>query len=241
MPQAVAKDEAAHELAVKEMFARIAPRYDLLNHLLSLNIDRTWRRRVRKVLVDILDDQTARVLDVACGTGDLAIELKRDAAATVFGTDFCRPMLAIAREKAGSIPFVEADAMRLAFPDGAFDAVTIAFGLRNLPDYRNGLDELCRVLKPGGTLAILECSHPPLPGFRQLYHFYFGRVLPVIGGWVSGSGHAYRYLPDSVSRFPDQKALAAMMSQAGFDDVRYTNLTGGVAALHVGRKKAINS
>lgn len=236
--------EAAHEAAVKEMFSGIAGRYDLLNHVLSLNIDKRWRRRVRAELSGILEHPDATVLDVACGTGDLAVELARGSRAAVIGTDFCRPMLAVARAKnVGqiAIPYVEADAMTLSFPDNAFDAVTIAFGLRNLPNFENGLRELHRVLKPGGTLAILECSHPPLPGFRQLYHFYFGRVLPVIGGIVSGAPSAYKYLPDSVSRFPKQHELSALLEKTGFSSVKYRNLTGGIAALHSGRKSDINS
>lgn len=232
--------DAAHSTAVKAMFAGIARRYDLLNHLLSLNIDKGWRRKVARRLRSVLDDQNARVLDVACGTGDLSLELSRDSRARVIGTDFCRPMLEIADQKTRAIgefiPYLEADAMKLAFGDDSFDAATIAFGLRNLPNFENGLRELLRVLKPGGTLIVLECSHPPLPGFRQLYHFYFGRVLPRIGGLVSGSPGAYRYLPDSVSKFPHQAELVHLMERAGFKDVSYQNLTGGVAALHWGRK-----
>ena len=236
--------EAAHEAAVKEMFSGIAGRYDLLNHILSLNIDKRWRRRVRNELSQILERPDAVVLDVACGTGDLSIELGRETKATVIGTDFCRPMLAVARDKNAApikIPYVEADAMELSFGDNSFDAVTIAFGLRNLPNFENGLHELNRVLKPGGTLAILECSHPPLPGFRQLYHFYFGKVLPMIGGLVSGSPSAYKYLPDSVSKFPKQKDLSLLLEKTGFTSVSYQNLTGGIAALHTGRKNDINS
>lgn len=233
--------EAAHEAAVKEMFAGIAGRYDLLNHILSLNIDKIWRRKVRTELQQILDRKDACVLDVACGTGDLSTVLDRDAKATVIGTDFCRPMLDVAQEKAPAIPYVEADAMTLSFADNTFDAVTIAFGLRNLPNFENGLKELNRVLKPGGTLAVLECSHPPLPGFRQLYHFYFGKVLPRIGGIVSGSPGAYRYLPNSVSKFPKQSELCSLMERTGFSSVKYQNLTGGIAALHTGCKNDINS
>jgi len=237
--------ETAHEAAVKEMFSGIAGRYDLLNHVLSLNVDKIWRRKVRRSLQSILDRKDAIVLDVACGTGDLSLELATNTAASVIGTDFCRPMLAVACQKNASkndsIPYVEADAMDLSFADNAFDAVTIAFGLRNLPNFENGLRELNRVLKPRGTLAILECSHPSLPGFRQLYHFYFGKVLPRIGGIVSGSSGAYRYLPDSVSKFPKQGELSALLEKTGFSDVSYQNLTGGIAALHTGRKNDINS
>ncbi len=222
------------------MFAGIAKRYDLLNHVLSLNIDKRWRRMVADDLKDVLDNPDATVLDVACGTGDLSLELNRNAKAQIIGTDFCRPMLSVAKEKTlatnARIPYLEADAMSLPFVDGHFDAVTIAFGLRNLPNYQNGLRELNRVLKPDGTLAVLECSHPRLPGLRELYGFYFNRVLPRIGGLVSGSSGAYRYLPESVSKFPEQQALVALMEQTGFTNVKYQNLTGGIAAIHVGQK-----
>ena len=222
------------------MFSGIAGRYDLLNHVLSLNIDKRWRRKVRAEIQDILDNREAVVLDVACGTGDLSIELNGGSAARVIGTDFCRPMLAVAREKNNTdhlvIPYVEADAMNLAFADDSFDALTIAFGLRNLANFSAGLAELHRVLKPGGRIAILEFSSPILPGFRQLFNFYFAHILPRIGGMVSGSRGAYEYLPDSVSKFPDQKALVSMMELTGFTAVKYQNLTGGIAALHSGIK-----
>jgi demethylmenaquinone methyltransferase/2-methoxy-6-polyprenyl-1,4-benzoquinol methylase len=151
-------------------------------------------------------------------------------------------MLEIAQRKASvaddfsEIPFVEGDALKLPFADSSFDAVTIAFGLRNLSNVEAGLEELRRVLKPRGRAAILEFSTPVVPGFRALFKFYFTRVLPKIGGMISGSRGAYEYLPDSVSRFPDQKRLAAMMRQAGFEEVEYKNLTGGVAALHLGTR-----
>jgi demethylmenaquinone methyltransferase/2-methoxy-6-polyprenyl-1,4-benzoquinol methylase len=231
------ESEIQHAAAVREMFSGIAGRYDLLNHLLSANIDKAWRRKVRVKLQTTLDDTNAIVLDVACGTGDLAIELQRETKATIIGTDFCRPMLAIAREKAESIPLVEGDAMELGFADNSFDAVTIAFGLRNLSNVADGLAEFSRVLKPGGKLVVLEFSSPIVPGFRGAFHFYFSKVLPRIGGVVSGSRGAYEYLPDSVSRFPDQKNLAAMMRNAGFVNVEYSNLTGGIAAIHTGEKK----
>lgn len=218
------------------MFSGIAGRYDLLNHVLSANIDKRWRRKVRAKLADILADENAVVLDVACGTGDLSIELQTNANARVIGTDFCRPMLAVAQEKAAEIPFVEGDAMQLSFADNSFEAVTIAFGLRNLSNFQNGLVELHRVLKPGGKLVVLEFSAPVLPGFRGAFKFYFSNILPQIGGLVSGERGAYEYLPDSVSKFPDQKALAEMMRETGFDDVSFENLTGGIAAIHVGNR-----
>ncbi|MBK7708975.1 MAG: bifunctional demethylmenaquinone methyltransferase/2-methoxy-6-polyprenyl-1,4-benzoquinol methylase UbiE [Acidobacteria bacterium] len=233
--------ELEHARAVREMFSGIAGKYDFLNHFLSVNIDKRWRRLVSRSLKDVLDDANALVLDVACGTGDLAVELQRSGKAKVVGTDFCRPMLAVAAEKNGknglSIPYLEADGMNLSFADSTFDAITIAFGLRNFSNWKAGLVEFHRLLKPGGRLAILEFSAPVVPGFRQAFQFYFTRVLPRIGGAVSGSRGAYEYLPNSVSKFPDQKQLAKMLDEVGFSDVSYKNLTGGIAALHLGTKK----
>jgi len=226
--------EIAHSRAVREMFSGIAGKYDLLNHLLSLNIDKRWRRRVTLEIDNVLADEYAMVLDVACGTGDLSIELKTGAKAMVIGTDFCRPMLSVANEKAGGLPFVEADAMQLPFNDCRFDAVTIAFGLRNLPNVKKGLEELYRVVKPGGKLVVLEFSSPVIPGFRGLFNFYFHRILPAIGGLVSGSQAAYTYLPHSVSRFPGQERLAKMFEETGFGNVSFRDLTGGIAAIHTG-------
>lgn len=235
-------NEIAHARAVRDMFAGIAGRYDLLNHLLSINIDKRWRRRVRQKLADVLANPDATVLDVACGTGDLSFELQRSSPAGVIGSDFCRPMLTVAKEKAESsqmrVPFVESDAMNLPFADNSFDAVTIAFGLRNLSNFEVGLAELNRILKPGGRLAVLEFSSPGVPGFKTLFGFYFTQILPRIGGVVSGSRGAYEYLPDSVSKFPDQKGLAELMRSTGFDGVEYENLTGGIAAIHTGTKRS---
>jgi demethylmenaquinone methyltransferase/2-methoxy-6-polyprenyl-1,4-benzoquinol methylase len=234
--------DSEHARRVREMFAGIAKRYDLLNHLLSGNTDKRWRRLVAERLHDVLSTKGARALDVACGTGDLSLALAEKTGARIFGTDFCRPMLEIAQRKASSttnvseIPFVEGDALRLPFADCSFDAVSIAFGLRNLSSVETGLKELRRVLKPTGRAAILEFSTPVVPGFRTLFKFYFTRVLPAIGGMISGSRGAYEYLPDSVSRFPDQKRLAQLMREAGFEEVEYKNLTGGIAALHLGTR-----
>ena len=231
-------NEIEHARAVRAMFSGIAGKYDLLNHVLSANIDKRWRRLVREKLSDILANENAVVLDVACGTGDLALELQKHAKARVIGTDFCRPMLAIAHEKTAKlllpVPYVEADAMKLSFADASFDAVAIAFGLRNLSNFEDGLRELRRILKPGGKLAVLEFSAPLVPGFKALFNFYFTSILPRIGGIVSGSRGAYEYLPDSVSKFPDQKTLAKLMVKTGFADVEYKNLTGGIAAIHTG-------
>jgi len=224
-----------HARRVREMFARISPRYDLLNHLLSANIDARWRRAVTEKLLPLLPDG-ARVLDIACGTGDLSIELSDNAAVQVAGLDFCRPMLEIAVRKAPQIGFIEADALRLPFADGSFDGLTIAFGLRNLSNVEEGLREMRRILKSGGWAAILEFSTPVVPGFRALFDFYMEQVLPRIGGLISGSRSAYEYLPRSVARFANQEQLAAMMREIGFESVSFENLTGGVAALHVGQR-----
>ena len=233
--------EQKHAQAVREMFSGIAPKYDFLNHFLSLNIDKRWRRLVAQKLENILENPNALILDVACGTGDLAFLLQNSGKAKVIGTDFCRPMLKVAFDKNKKnnsvIPFLEADGMNLSFADNTFDAVTIAFGLRNFSNWQNGLEELFRILKKNGKLVVLEFSTPVLPGFRQVFQFYFSHILPRVGGAVSGSRGAYEYLPDSVSKFPDQRNLVGMMRENGFSDVEYKNLTGGIAAIHTGTKK----
>ena len=240
MPNERTVNELEHARAVREMFSGIAKRYDFLNHFLSVNTDKRWRRLVSKKLKDVLDREDALVLDVACGTGDLSVELQTSGKAKVVGTDFCRPMLEIAFDKNDknktSIPYIEADGMNLSFAGETFDAVTIAFGLRNFSNWQDGLVELHRILKKGGKLAILEFSTPVVPGFKQIFNLYFTQLLPRIGGAVSGSRGAYEYLPDSVSRFPDQKGLAKMLEETGFSSVEYKNLTGGIAALHIGTK-----
>jgi demethylmenaquinone methyltransferase / 2-methoxy-6-polyprenyl-1,4-benzoquinol methylase len=221
---------------VREMFGRIAPRYDLLNHLLSANIDKRWRRFTVSQLSDLLARPNALALDVCCGTADLALELSRSA--PTVGVVFCHSMLVIGNEKVARssrpVSLLEGDALNLPFTDESFDAVTCAFGLRNLADIREGLVELHRVLKPGGRVAILEFSQPALPLFRHLFQFYFHNVLPLIGGAISGSIGAYKYLPASVEKFPDQETLMKLMQESGYCQVRYFNLTGGIAALHLG-------
>ena len=232
--------ENEHAHRVREMFGTIANRYDLLNHLLSGQMDKRWRRLVARRLQQKFGAGHVKVLDVACGTGDLSLELFETINAQVVGTDFCRPMLDIAAKKVArghsGIPLIEGDALRLPFLDRSFDGVTIAFGLRNLSNLEGGLAELLRVLKPDGSLAILEFSKPVVPGFSFLFKAYFTKLLPFVGGLLSGSRSAYQYLPDSVSRFPDQKELAATIQRTGFDRVQYENLTGGIAALHLGMR-----
>lgn len=226
-----------HASRVREMFGTIAGRYDLLNHLLSGNIDKRWRRIVANRVGAKLATSDALILDVACGTGDLSLTLFEITGARVVGTDFCRPMLTIA---AGKLPaelrLIESDALRLPFADGSFDAATIAFGLRNLADVEIGLAELLRIVKPSGWVAVLEFSRPANAVLRPLFSLYFRKILPLMGGVISGSPGAYSYLPASVSRFPDQHQLALLMEQAGFDQVSFENLTGGIAALHMGRR-----
>ena len=230
---------AANEHAgrVREMFATIAGRYDLLNHLLSLNIDKKWRRLVVNRVRAKIVARESLILDVACGTGDLSLMLFEIDGARVVGTDFCRPMLSIAAEKVpAGVRLIEADALSLPFKDGTFDAVTIAFGLRNLAGVESGLKELRRILKPNGWVAVLEFSRPSNALLRSLFGLYFRKILPLLGGVISGSRGAYSYLPASVSRFPDQQQLGSLMEQAGLDQVSFENLSGGIAALHLGRR-----
>jgi len=221
------------------MFGRVAPRYDLANHLLSANIDRYWRNRTVAKVRDILVRADARVLDLACGTGDLLIALEREAGRGLMGSDFCHPMLAGAASKLGReglrSTLVESDALALPFADASLDLITISFGYRNLANYRAGLAEMRRVLRPGGAAAILEFSQPPNWFFAGFYNWYSRRVLPVIGGVISGAREAYEYLPESVRKFPDAPGLARMMSEEGFAPVEWEYLTFGIAALHIGR------
>lgn len=224
---------------VRAMFAEIAPSYDRLNHLLSINIDKRWRRFTVGKLQDKLSQPGALALDLCCGTADLTLELEKHS--RVIGLDFCHPMLVIGNEKIRTkmirgASLAEGNALRLPFADRSFDVVTIAFGLRNLERVEGGLAEILRVLKPGGRAAALEFSRPVIPVFRQAFGFYFHNVLPHIGSLVSGSEAAYRYLPASVRAFPDQKRLVEIMREIGFANVRYHNLTGGIAALHIGER-----
>lgn len=214
---------------VRAMFGRVAHRYDLANHLLSFHIDRLWRARTVRRVRPALDRPGARALDLCCGTGDLTLALGPAA----IGADFCHPMLVRARGK-GARRLVEADALQLPFADASLDLVTAAFGFRNLANYHDGLAEIRRVLRPGGMAAILEFSHPPNRAFGALYDFYSRRVLPRIGGALSGSRDAYAYLPESVRKFPPPEELAAMMRASGFARVAWERMTGGIVTLHTG-------
>jgi|SRR5579871_1249503 len=223
---------------VRGMFGRVAHRYDLANHLLSFQIDRYWRAHTVRRVRHILRDPAARVVDICCGTGDLVLALEQARGAAVLGSDFCHPMLVAAREKfqkrASRSPLFEADALRLPLASGSIDLLTVAFGFRNLANYSEGLREMRRVLRAGGTAAILEFSQPPNRAFAALYNLYSRRILPVIGGAISGDRGAYTYLPESVSKFPSAPELAEQMRQCGFREVSYEYLTGGIVALHIG-------
>jgi demethylmenaquinone methyltransferase/2-methoxy-6-polyprenyl-1,4-benzoquinol methylase len=226
---------------VRTMFGRVAGRYDLANHLLSANVDRYWRARTVSRVREVLGRKDARVLDLACGTGDLLIALEREADRGLIGSDFCHPMLEGARRKLARSQLrstlLEADALALPLSDRSLDLVTISFGFRNFANYFSALQELRRVLRPNGALAILEFTHPPNPLFASAYNWYSRRILPRFGGLISGAPDAYRYLPDSVSKFPDAPRLAAWMREAGFD-VEWEYLSFGIAALHLGRVPA---
>jgi demethylmenaquinone methyltransferase / 2-methoxy-6-polyprenyl-1,4-benzoquinol methylase len=229
------------EVRIRRMFDGIAPKYDLLNHLLSLNVDRAWRRRV----VRTVPPTTGPVLDLCTGTGDLAFEYDRACGGRVpvVGADFAGEMLtqAVAKSRRrGSHPrirFVQADAQRLPFADDTFEVVTVAFGLRNVTDHDRGLAEMARVARPGGRVAVLEFSRPRHWLFGRAYRAYFRYVLPRVGQLFSRSREqAYEYLPASVMEFPDGEALAERMRAAGLRDVRFTPLTFGIATLYVGTK-----
>ena len=228
----------ARKRRIQQMFNAIAGRYDLLNHLLSGGVDLYWRRRA---LASVRRRGPARVLDLATGTGDFARAAGRLAPGRVVGVDVAIDMVRIARTKLGGAgatgPVVMAgDAEMLPFRDRCFDLVTVAFGARNFGSLGAGLAEAERVLRPGGEVIVLEFTEPTLPGFRQLYGFYFHRVLPLVGGLISGNREAYSYLPRSVGSFPQGKGFLEEMEAAGFTDTKATALTLGICAVYQGRK-----
>jgi demethylmenaquinone methyltransferase / 2-methoxy-6-polyprenyl-1,4-benzoquinol methylase len=246
-----AQNEVEASRYVRDMFGRVAPRYDFLNHLLSLSLDRLWRRWTARKFQHILRRTESRTLDLCCGTGDLTFALERvrgpvlsyggERAGYVIGADFVQPMLLSAREKArqtNSVAiFLAADSLALPFADQSFDLVTSAFGFRNLANYEYGLREIARVLRRGGEVGILEFSEPTAWPIAPLYRFYFRYILPHIGGAISGNKEAYTYLPGSVEKFPTPEELARLMTRTGFMLTEYKSWTCGIVTLHTGRRR----
>jgi demethylmenaquinone methyltransferase/2-methoxy-6-polyprenyl-1,4-benzoquinol methylase len=225
---------------VRAMFDQIAPRYDFLNHTLSLGIDIRWRNTTVKAAKRKTSTSAPEILDLCCGTGDLTFALRDGfpGASRVIGSDFSANMIDLAEQKRGerSVSFEVGDATAMRFDDGSFDVVSVAFGIRNVVDLDRGLAEMRRLLRPGGIALILEFSTPPIPLMNQVYRLYFHRILPTIGNRISkSSDSAYTYLPESVDDFPGPKELADRMTAAGFDEVTWKRLTFGIACLHIGK------
>jgi demethylmenaquinone methyltransferase/2-methoxy-6-polyprenyl-1,4-benzoquinol methylase len=235
-----ARDQEAAAAAVRAMFTSIAPRYDLLNHVLSMNVDRIWWNRTARAFAEVLRRPDAQVLDLCCGTGDMTFALHRrmkGANSALFGADFSHAMLVRAAEKSDTrnIRWIEADALNLPFTTDNFQLVTAAFGFRNLANYDRGLAEIYRVLGPGGEVGILDFGEPKgLLG--KLYRVYFRRVLPAIGTLISGVSGPYSYLPASVLRFPSPEEMLQRMREAGFTEVSWTPYSFGIAGLYRGKK-----
>jgi len=231
-------DERAAAAAVREMFSAIAPRYDLLNHLLSMNVDRLWWRRAAGTFRHLLERPGARVLDLCCGTGDMGLAVRRQSAKPeIVGADFAHPMLRFASAKVEGKRFrlVEGDALRLPLHDQSFDLVVSAFGFRNLANYDAGLREIYRVLRPEGEAGILDFGEPK-GAVGAVYAFYFRKVLPKIGTLISGVRGPYAYLPASVRRFPEPEEMLDRMRATGFREVSWTPYTFGIAGLYRGKK-----
>ena len=231
---------------IRRLFAEISPRYDLLNHLLSANRDRSWRRRV---VAELSLPPGGRVLDICTGTGDLALEIAARVQGRVIGTDFTPEMVRRGEEKrrrrrTRNLTFLIADSLRLPFPDATFDVVTVAFGIRNVCDLAAGLNEMLRVLRPGGEAAILEFSSPRDGWFGRVFRLYFRHVLPRLGGWISGvaaGGEAYSYLPASVGEWPSPAEFSRQLELSGFTGVRFVPLTLGVSVLHLAARPRIEA
>lgn len=240
-------DEKSAATAVRQMFDEIAPRYDFLNHALSMNIDRLWWRRTARTFRHVLSRKNVHVLDLCAGTGDMSVALSRVVAGLARGTeagepslyalDFSHPMLQHGLKKYSrrAIQPVEADALFLPLPDGSIDLVVSAFGFRNLANYDDGLREICRVLRGGGEAGILDFGEPG-GMFGKLYGFYFRRVLPRIGSLISGVSGPYQYLPASVQKFPAPEQMLRRMEAVGFKDVSWTPYSFGIAGLYRGKK-----
>ena len=226
---------------IQQMFGAIAPRYDFLNRLLSFGIDRRWRKKAVRLLKY---REGSRILDVATGTGDVALEIARSTPASVriTGADFCKEMIELGVVKVAASPYAARIDMKVApcedlpFANNTFDSITIAFGIRNVVDRKLGLAEMWRVLRPGGRMIILEFSTPRSQLFRQIYYFYFRRLLPVVGGLFSRY-NAYKYLPDSVLEFPSHEEFSRMISEAGFRNIHIHELTFGIATIYAGEKE----
>ena len=226
---------------IQQMFGAIAPRYDFLNRLLSFGIDRRWRTKAVSLLKY---REGSRILDVATGTGDVALEiaLRTPDSVKITGADFCKEMIDLGVVKVAASPYASRIELKVApcedlpFADDTFDSITIAFGIRNVVDRKLGLAEMWRVLRPGGRMVILEFSTPSSLLFRQLYYFYFRRLLPVVGGLFSRY-NAYKYLPDSVLEFPSQEEFSRMIAETGFRNVKLHELTFGIATIYVGEKE----
>lgn len=233
------KDSKGKKEKVKNMFNDIAPKYDLLNHVLSLGIDILWRKRVRRLLATI---KPKRILDIATGTGDLAIELAKLNPDEIVGADIAVDMLKIGEEKVKNkklshiIKMEPGDSENLRFEDNYFDAVTVAFGVRNYENLLKGLKEMNRVMRKGGLVAILEFSKPHNFPFKNIYNFYFKNILPGVGKIVSKNDEAYTYLPESVQKFPENEDFMKVMAQAGYRNIAQKRLTFGIATLYSGTK-----
>ncbi len=233
-------DRESKKTQVEDMFDTIAPKYDFLNHFLSLGIDKSWRKKAIKMLADM---NNPRVLDVATGTGDMAIMAHRILHCPIVGSDLSAGMLDVARQKvadlglADQIALRQADSEALPFADGEFDAVTVAFGVRNYEDLDKGLADMARVIRKGGRMVVLEFSKPRVFPFRQIYMFYFRHILPRIGGFVSHDRKAYSYLPESVLAFPDGKDFEAHLTSVGLKPLRTRTLTLGIASIYLAEKQ----
>ncbi len=232
--------DMAKKEGIRKLFDNIAPDYDKLNHILSLNIDKGWRRKAVREIVDC--EKPLNVLDVACGTGDFTIEIAQKVAggSCVTGIDLSEGMMKIGREKilrAGvKAEMVQGDCEALPYDDGTFDRISVGFGVRNFEHLDTGLKEMCRVLKTGGKLVVLELSVPSNGFVRWCYKLYFLKILPAVGGWISGDRGAYEYLPASVLKFPAPERFMEMMSEAGFNDVKHRSLTLGICRMYIGLK-----
>ena len=229
--------------AIGDLFDRIAGSYDRLNHLLSLNIDRRWRCRAVSEIPSTIHHPQSTILDVAIGTADLTLEILRQGkAAHVTGLDVSRQMMAIGEQKvakagyADKVTFDYGSALEMPYENARFDVVTCAYGVRNFSDLQCGLNEMFRVLKPGGQIVILEFSYPTNPFVRACYDLYFSHILPWVGGLISGNKEAYNYLPASVLHFPKPDAFLTMMKEAGFSDCKQKAYTFGLCRLYIGKK-----